>query len=56
MVKNCEICGSVAVDVWIDPRFPGQVLWVCREDLLDLTEIFETPTILNLTNKEDGSQ
>ncbi len=38
--RKCDICGAIAVDVWIDPRFPESILWVCREDLYDLTELF----------------
>ncbi len=51
-MEYCQICGAVAVDVWIDPLYPGHVMWLCREDLVELTEL----VILTMNDKEVKEQ
>ena len=56
MIK-CEICQAVAVDVWIDPRYPEHFMWVCREDLVDLIELeLVEAHIQRLGNKTEDKQ
>lgn len=51
---KCEVCGAVAVDVWLDPRYPGHLLWVCQEDLYDLIELERVEAhILNLGESKE---